>query len=180
MRGRLRWIFVAILVLLLVAGAVALVFVQKPTLDDNRDAVDARWSAMRPALVSRYDRLDSALQVFVVAAGERTVASDIQRELAAWKRAIADGGQERQADAANRLEGLGVRIRANVLASPRLSTVPEISDALTAYDTSAPGADLVERYNRAVETYEDNRTDTLHVPVARLFGFDSRPTFAIR
>jgi hypothetical protein len=179
MRGRLRWIFVAILVLL-IAGAVALVFAQKPTLDDGRDGVNARWSALRPALVTRYERLDAALQLFVVAAGERTVATDTQRELAAWRSAIEDGGEERQADAANRLEGLGVRLRANILASPRLAEVPELSDALTAYDTSAPGADLVERYNRAVENYEDDRTDTLHVPVARLFGFDSRPTFVVR
>jgi hypothetical protein len=179
MRGRLRWIFVGILVLL-IAGAVALVFTQKPTLDDGRDAVDARWSALRPALVTRYERLDTALQVFAVAAGERTVAADTRRELTAWRSAIEDGGQERQADAANRLEGLGVRLRANVLASPRLSGVPEMSDALTAYDTSAPGPDLVDPYNRAVENYEDDRTDTLHVPVARLFGFASRPTFSIR
>ncbi len=108
------------------------------------------------------------------------MAGDTQRELAAWKKAVADGGQEQQADSANRLEGLGVRLRANVLASPRLAGVPEISDALAAYGTSVPDPNLVERYNRAVGTYEDSRTDTLHVPVARLFGFDSRPTFVIR
>ena len=179
MRGRVRWIFVVVLVLL-IAGAVALVFVQKPTLDDDRDAVDARWTALRPALVTRYEHLDTALQAFVAAAGERTVAGDTQRELAAWTKAVADGGQEQQADSANRLEGLGVRLRANVLASPRLAGVPEISDALAAYGTSVPDPNLVERYNRAVGTYEDSRTDTLHVPVARLFGFDSRPTFVIR
>jgi hypothetical protein len=179
MRGRVRWIFVVVLVLL-IAGAVALVFVQKPTLDDDRDAVDARWTALRPALVVRYEHLDTALQAFVAAAGERTVAGDTQQELAAWKKAVADGKQEQQADSANRLEGLGVRLRANVLASPRLSGVPEISDALAGYGTSVPDANLVERYNRAVGTYEDSRTDTLHVPVARLLGFDSRPTFVIR
>jgi hypothetical protein len=180
MRRRARWIFVVVLLVLLVAAAVALVFVQKPTLDDGREAVDTRWSAMRPALVTRYDHLDTALQAFVAAAGERTVAADTQRELAAWRKAVTDGGQEQQADAANRLEGLGVRMRANVLASPRLAGVAEISDALAAYGTSAPPEDLVDRYNRAVRTYEDDRTDTLHVPVARLFGFESRPTFALR
>jgi hypothetical protein len=179
MRGRARWILVVVLVLV-IAGAIALVVVQKPTLDDDRKAVDARWSALRPALVTRYDHLDAALQAFVAAAGERTVATDTQRELDAWKKAVANGGQERQADSANSLEGLGVRMRANVLASPRLATVSEISDALTAYGASAPEAALVERYNRAVGIYEDNRTDTLHVPAARLFGFDSRPTFVIR
>jgi hypothetical protein len=180
MRGVLRWVLVVVLVLV-IAGAVALVFfVQKPTLDDDRNAVDARWSALRPALVTRYERLDAALQAFLAAAGERTVAADALRELAAWEKAVSAGTQERQTDVANRLEGLGVRLRGNVLASPRLSTVTEISDALAAYGGSLPPDELVQRYNRAVRTYEDSRTDTLHVPVARLFGFDSRPTFVIR
>jgi len=74
MRGRVRWIFVVVLVLL-IAGAVALVFVQKPTLDDDRDAVDARWTALRPALVTRYEHLDTALQAFV--ADENIKTGDI-------------------------------------------------------------------------------------------------------
>ncbi|HXY93307.1 MAG TPA: hypothetical protein VEP49_12570 [Acidimicrobiia bacterium] len=179
MRHRLRWIVLA-LVVLVVAGAVALVVFEKPTLDDDRTAVDARWAALRKPLVVRYQRLDDALGAFVAAGGgERTIARDLQADLAAWKRALSRDDPGTQVPIANRLEGEGVRLAANVKAAPRLEGLADLNAKLTAFAGSAPPSPLVHAYNRAARTYESDRTDTLRVPVARVFGFDARPLFAL-
>ena len=90
MRRRSLWILAVILVLV-IGGAVALVLTQKPSLDDARDAVDTRWDAVRPALEARYEKLDAARASFVdVAGGDRTVTADLQRELDRWRRALDD------------------------------------------------------------------------------------------
>ena len=179
MRRRFGWILLA-LVVLLVAGAVALVVIEKPTLDDDRDAVDARWAALRAPLVTRYSNLDAALAAFVAAGGgERSVAKDLQGQLAAWKKAVGDDDAATQAEIANRLEGDGLRLRANVLASPRIAGVTEVTDKLAAYDGSAPPDELVRAYNTAVRTYEDDRDDTLRKPLTWAFGFDARPILVV-
>jgi hypothetical protein len=179
MRRRLGWILLA-LVVLVVAGAVALVVVEKPTLDDDRDAVDARWAALRAPLVTRYSNLDAALAAFVAAGGgDRSVAKDLQAQLTAWKKAVADEDAEAQAEIANRLEGDGLRLRANVLASPRIAGVPDVTDKLAAYDGSAPPAELVNAYNAAVRNYENDRDDTLRKPLTWAFGFGARPILVI-
>ena len=180
MRRRLRWILLA-LVVIVVGGAIALVVTGKPILDDDRDAVDARWQALRAPLVARYAQLDAALAAFVAAGGgDRSVAKALQRELSAWKKAVADRGAESQAEIANRLEGDGLRLKANVDASPRIKGVADVADKLAAYDASAPAAALVRAYNAAVREYEGDRDDTLRAPVARIFGFDSRPVLVIQ
>jgi hypothetical protein len=179
MRRRFGWILLA-LVVLLVAGAAALVVVEKPTLDDDRDAADARWAALRAPLVTRYANLDAALAAFVGAGGgDRSVAKDLQGELAAWKKAVADGDAATQVAIANRLEGDGLRLRGNVLASPRIAGVPEVVDKLAAFDGSAPPAELVRAYNTAVRTYEDDRDDMLRRPLTWAFGFDARPVLVV-
>lgn len=180
MRRRLSWIL-AVLLVLVVGGAIALVVVEKPTLDDARDAVDARWEPLRAPLVARYEQLGTALAALDAAGGgDRGVAQDLTRELAAWKKAVAGGDAGTQAEVANRLEGEATRLRANVAVSPRLARVGELTSALTAFAGSSPPLDLVRAYNRAVRAYEDDRNDSLRKPVARLFGYDTRPVLVIR
>jgi hypothetical protein len=175
MRHRFRWILLA-LIAVVVAGAVALVVLEKPTLDDNRDAVDARWAALRAPLVTRYGNLDTALAAFAAAGGgDRSVAKDLQAELAAWKKAVADGDAAKQVEIANQLEGDGLRLRGNVLASPRIAAVSDVTTKLAGFDGSAPPAALVRAYNTAVRTYQDDREDTLRRPLTWAFGFDARP-----
>jgi hypothetical protein len=179
MRRRTLWIL-AIVLVLVIGGAVALVLTQKPSLDDARDAVDTRWDAVRPALEARYEKLDAARASFVDAAGgERSVATDLQRALTAWRQALADGDAGDQVRASNRLEADGTRLQANVLASPRLSQAQPLLDALAAYNASAPAPDLVRAYNRAARDYEDTRTGSLEEPVARAFGFGARPVLVV-
>jgi hypothetical protein len=179
MRRRFGWILLA-LVVLVVAGAVALVVIEKPTLDDGRDAVDARWAALRAPLVTRYANLDAALAAFVAAGGgDRSVTKDLQSELTAWKKAVADGNAATQVETANRLEGDGLRLRSNVLASPRIAAVPDVTDKLATFDGSTPPPALVSAYNTAVQKYEDDRGDTLRKPLVWAFGFDARPLLVI-
>jgi hypothetical protein len=176
-RGR----FLVLAVLVLVVGvAVALVLMEKPTLDDDRDTVDARWNALRTPLATRYENLDAVAAALVAAgAGDRTVAKDLQRDLTVWKNALRDGNAGTQAKLANQLEGQAYRLRANVLASPRLAGVEDLVTKIGAFTSSAPSNDLVRAYNRAVRTYEDARDDTLRTPIARVFGFNARPVFMI-
>jgi hypothetical protein len=178
MRRRLRWILLAVVVLV-VGAAVALVLFEKPTLDDDRDAVDARWESLRAPLVARYAQLDAALAAFAAAGGgDRTVARDLRADLASWKNA-ADGGAETQVELANRLEGDALRLKANVAASTRIADAADVKDKIGAFDQSAPASDLVRPYNAAVRKYEDDRDDTFRTPIARVFGFGSRPLLVI-
>ena len=180
MRRRLPWILAALLVLV-VGGAIALVVVEKPTLDDARDAVDAGWEPLQEPLVARYEHLGTALAALDAAGGgDRSVAQDLTRELAAWKKAVAKGGVGTQTEVANRLEGQATRLRANVRVSPRLAGVGALRSAVDAFEGSAPPQDLVRAYNRAVRAYEDDRNDSLRKPVARFFGYDARPLLVIR
>jgi hypothetical protein len=107
------------------------------------------------------------------------VTKDLQTELAAWKKAVAGGDAATQVEIANRLEGDGLRLRANVLASPRIAGVTDVTDKLAAFDGSAPPAELVRAYNTAVRTYENDRDDTLRKPLTWAFGYDARPILVI-
>ena len=179
MRRRLPWIL-ALVFVLVIGGAIALVVVEKPALDDARDAVDARWRPLRPVLVTRYEKLDAAHAALVAAGGgDRSVAKALARDLAAWKKAVADGSPGTQAEAANRLEAQSKRLAVNVFDSDRLRGVTELTQAITDFSSAAPPQPLVEAYNRAVRAYERDRNDSLRKPVARLFGYDARPVLMI-
>jgi hypothetical protein len=179
MRRRSLWILAGLLVLV-VGGGVALVLTQKPSLDDARGAVDARWEAVRPALEARYEKLDAARASFVGAAGgERSVSTDLQKQLATWRHALKDGGPGAQAEAANSLEAGARRLGANVLGSPRLVQDHDLLGAIAAFSGSAPDPKLVDAYNRAVHDYEDARTDSVKRPVALVFGFAERPLLVV-
>src|SRR5438445_7659506 len=115
MSRRTRWILLALIVVL-VGGAVALVVVERPKLDDARTAVDATWKPLRAPdqLVKRYQNLADALSAFDAAGGsDRAVSKDLHAALTAWQRALRDGGAGSQAAAANEVEAQGTRLAAN-------------------------------------------------------------------
>jgi hypothetical protein len=179
MRRRLFWISIVLLVLV-VGAAVALVVTEKPTLDDGRDAADTRWTALRAPLTARYSQLDGAVAAFAAAGGgDRSVAKDLHADLDAWKKAIADDDPEREVAIANRLEGDGRRLRANILASPRIAQVEDVVAKIAAFDGSVPDVTAVRAYNTAVRQYEHDRDATFRSIVARTFGFASRPVYAV-
>ena len=55
---RFRWIAVLVIAVL-VALVVAAVVLVRPGLEDDRDRVDARWTPLRPTLITRYAKLGS-------------------------------------------------------------------------------------------------------------------------
>jgi len=177
---RLRWVLLALVVV--VAGlAAAAVLTQKPTLDDDAQAVDARWTTLRAALVPRYAALEQATTVLGAnGQGQRAVTKDLVADLATWKQATGSGSVAAQTQAANRLEGQGARLRANILGSPLLSQNQSVVAALAAFDGVVPPTAVAQAYDRAVQTYEDDRTSVLRAPVATVFGFDARPRFDLR
>jgi hypothetical protein len=174
----------ALLVALLVAGAVVLVLVERPELRDDRAAVDRRWTALRAPLQARYTKLAAAFDAFTFAGGaDKSVAKDLRPALDRWDRLrrASDAASDTAAEAstANRLEGLGARLRADTLASDRLRAVTQLGDAITAYTGTTPPEAAVSAYDSAVERYEHARNTTLRKPVAFVFGYDERPVLVI-
>ena len=176
---RLRWILLALIVVV-VGGAVALAVVERPKLEDDRDAVDARWSTLRPPLDDRYDLLADALTAFAAAGGgDRAVTKELGAALSAWTTASRAKEPAEEVEAANHVEAQATRLRTNVLGSPRLSKEQALIAAVTAFDGSAPAAALVEAYNRNVVRYQEERRSTLGAPVARILGYDERPVLVL-
>jgi hypothetical protein len=181
MSRRLRWILLA-LVVVLVGGAAALVVTQQPKLDDARTKADTAWKPLRAPdqLVVRYQTLDGALRAFDAAGGQdRDVSKDLHAALDEWTAALRDGDADSQVRAANRVEAQGTRLVANGLGSERLQADPAVVDSLAKFATTVPNAELVTAYNRAVRAYEDDRNGALAFPVARVLGFDARPVLAL-
>jgi hypothetical protein len=180
MSRRTRWILL-VLIVALVGGAVALVVVERPKLDDARSAVDARWKPLRAPgqLVARYQALTDALAKFDAAGGAgRGVSKDLHAALTTWQRAQRDGGAA-QVEAANAVEAQGTRLVANALGSQRIRGITDVTSALTTFATTRPNVTLVRAYNTAVDRYEDERTGALQQPVARVLGYDARPVLEL-
>lgn len=181
MSRRTRWILLALIVVL-VGGAIALVVVQRPKLDDARTKVDRTWTPLRAPgqLVARYQTLEGAVSAFDAAGGkDRDVSKAVHDALDAWTKALRDGGAEAQATAANTVEAQGTRLLANVLGSQRLKADKAVTDSLATFANTKANPTLVDTYNRAVRAYEDTRTGTLALPVARVLGFGSRPALEL-
>lgn len=181
MSRRTRWILLALIVVL-VGGAIALVAVERPKLDDARNSVDTRWKPLRAPdqLVRRYQSLEGALRAFDAAGGsDRAVSKDLQASLAAWQRALRDGDAGSQATAANQLEAQASRLLANVAGSERFKLDPAVTSALSTFANIKPAPAFVTAYNDAVRAYEDERTGGLQQPVARVLGYDARPVFVL-
>lgn len=171
-----------LVIVLLVGGAVAVIFTARGPLQDSREAVDARWAPIRTPLTDRYDRLNEVADALTEAgAGERTYTVDLVQELDTWRKLAesraANAGAE--ATAANQLEGLAARVRANVAQSGRLKANPAISSALDAFALALVPPPSVNAYNRAVRKYEATRTESMKQLAASILGFDVRPTLVI-
>jgi hypothetical protein len=181
MSRRFRWILLA-LVVVVIGAAVTVVVLERPKLDDARTAVDARWAPLRTptGLRLRYQKLEGALSAFDAAGGKgRSVSKDLHAALVEWNRALESGDAGAQATAADTIEALATRLRANVNGSDRLKADPAVNDALAAFAGTAPPAAVVAAYNAAVRKYEHERSGTWQRPVARLLSYDARPLLVL-
>ena len=179
MPRRLRWLALALVALVVVAVVVAVVTV-RPGLSDARDRVDQAWAPLRPALVARYQNLAGVELSLADAGGQaRTVTKDLGVALTQWQHTARVDDPATQAPLANDLEGLTLRVKANVAASDRLRGNARLVTALAAFDRAVVSPPAVAAYNRAARDYQRQRSGAVHHLVANLFGFDARPTLAI-
>jgi hypothetical protein len=183
MARRIRWL-VLIAMAVIVAGLVMVVVSVQPGLSDARDRVDTRWEPLRVPLALRYKALKSVAQALNDAgAGERAVTKELDATLARWSELALRGPKHTEPDveakAANDLEALARRARANVAASARLAPNPAITAAFTAYDQVVVDPTRVRPYNRAVRAYEDEREGTMNRVVATVLGYDARPRLVL-
>jgi hypothetical protein len=175
---RTRWILLVLLVLL-IGGAAAVTLTQQPKLDDARNAVDARWVALREPLDARYQSLGDALTAFAAGGGgDRAVAKDLGDALSRWTKARDAEDPAAEVAAANELEAQATRLLVNA-GGARFAGDQALTGALQSFNGTLPPAAAVAAYNRAVTRYQDERDSTLGSPVARALGFDERPTFVL-
>lgn len=176
-----RVVLLLVLAIVVVVGAAGvLVVTARPSLEDRRDAVDARWASLRDPLATRYDGLRQVGDALATAgAGERTYAVELAGALDEWAAFARDPDPAAEATIANQLEGVAARVRANVAASARLGRDPTIAAAFGAFDRALVPPPAVRAYNRAVRRYQDARTDTLKQVPADLLGYDPRPILVI-
>jgi len=179
MARRVRRLAVVVLALLVV-GAIALVLTTRPKLQDARGGVDRAWTPLRGPLSERYAKLAEAnAQRVAAGGGERDVSRALGLRLGRWGelRRAGDGDADADAEAqtADQLEGLATRLQAVVSSSDRLRGSDALTQAIAAFQGTAPPPPAVTTYNRAVRDYEDERSGLLRSPVASVFGYDSRP-----
>jgi hypothetical protein len=180
MARRVRRLAVVVL-LLLIAGTVALVLSTRPQLEDHRDDVDRAWTPLRQPLAVRYQQLATVnAEMAAAGAGDRAVARELGTTLARWERLRRAAGDDAdaaaEAETADDLEGLATRLRAVVLSSDRLKGVDTLNQAVAAFEGSAqPLLAPVKKYNDTAQKYEDARNSLLRRAAADLFGYDSRP-----
>jgi hypothetical protein len=183
MSRRIRRV-VIVVVVLVIAGAVAAVLLARPDLANARDRVDARWLALREPLAKRYTALNGVAQALHTAgATERAVTRDLDAALAHWNKlalhgpAHSDPGGE--ATTANELEALARRVRANYVASGKLSADPGLKAAIDAFDLAVVSPAKVMAYNTAVRHYEDTRSGIVQRVVAGVLGYESRSVLLV-
>ena len=174
--------FAVVVIVLVVAGTIALVLTTRPELDDSREDVDRTWTPLRAPLADRYGRLAEVnARMAEAGAGDRDVARVLGLTLARWDRLRrtpnGDADAEAEAETAARLEGLATRVQAVVSSSDRLRAVDALLQAIAVYQGTANEQLLaaIKSYNDAAQEYEDTRNGLLRRPVAGVFGYESRP-----
>lgn len=175
MRRRLPWLALGLVAFLVAAVVVAVVSV-RPGISDARDRVDQAWTPLRAPLVARYQALAGVELALAASGGQsRSVTRDLSTALSRWQRTARVDDPGPQAPLANTLEGLARRVKANYVASAKLRAAPSLGTALSAFDAAVVSPPAVAAYNRAVTSYQHERSGTVHGLVAGVFGFESRP-----
>lgn len=180
---RVRWLVIGAVALAL-AGAVAAVVTIEPKLSDARDRVDQRWAPLREPLIARYQALSGmATALHDAGAGERAVTAALDDALARWSKLALRGAKHTdvtvEAKTANELEALARRVNANIDASDRLKVNEAIKAARSAFDLAVVPVPTISAFNRAVRTYEDQRSGIVNRLVAGALGYKSRPLLVI-
>ena len=175
---RVRRLVVALIVLL-VAGLVVLLVTVRPGLREKADGVDRSWQPLVAPLDARYQSL-TALRDALNAAGvgDRDVAVALTKALGVWSIASKGTDVDEQVTLANHLEALAARADA-LVHTPRLLQNPVLGAAFVNFTKTEPQKQLLDAYNRRVLSYQDDRDGFWSRIVARLDGYDMRPTLQL-
>jgi hypothetical protein len=176
-RSMRRGLLALVALAVVAAGALAAyAWAARPDLDEHRDAAQARWAALRPALDERYELLGALNDQVRNASGpDRDVVRDLDVALATWGDATEEGDVAREVRSANELEGLARRLAITVDASPSLSASGAVR-AATSQFAEAPVPGGVRAYDAAASAYESQRRGTLRALVADAFGYEMLPS----
>lgn len=176
MRRALR--VVALMVVAAAAGIAAIALDSRSGLDETEREVATAWEAVVADFDARTAALDAANEaVRDQGGGARAVVGEIDSALAAWADQRDSGDLAAQIAAANRIEGLGRRLRATVADSSRFATA-EVTAALDAYTATAledTAPEATKALNDAIDRHADERGGTLRRLVADALGFGDIP-----
>jgi hypothetical protein len=175
---RVRRLVVALIVLV-VAGLVILAVMVRPGLRDTADGVDRSWKPLVTPLAARYRSLTGLRDALKVAGvGDRDVVVALTKKLGVWSIASTGTDVDEQVTIANQLEALAARADA-LVHTPRLLQNPQLLAAFTAFTKTQPQKALLDAYNHRVVEYQGDRDGFWSRIVARLDGYDMRPTLQL-
>jgi hypothetical protein len=167
------------LVVLVVAGLVVLVVTVRPDLRKTADGVDQSWKPLVQPLDARYQALGALRDAMTAAGlGDRVVVADLTKVLTDWTIASTGTDTEQQVIDANQLEALAARAGA-VVHTPRLLQNATLSTAYTNFAKTQPQKKLLDAYNHDILEYQGDRDGFWSRIVARLDGYDMRPTLQL-
>lgn len=175
---RVRRLAVALIVLV-VAGLVVLVVTVRPGLRETADNVDRSWKPLVTPLDARYTSLTALRDALNGAGvGNRSVVVALTTVLDRWSIASKGTDVDDQVTTANQLEALAARADA-LVHTPRLLQNPTLSAAFTNFTKTEPQKRLLEDYNDRVMEYQGDRDGFWSRIVARLDGYEMRPTLQL-
>jgi hypothetical protein len=175
---RVRRLVVGIIVLV-VAGLVVLVVTVRPGLRQTADRVDRSWTPLVEPLNARYRALTGLRDALNAAGlGHRTVVTELSKGLTQWSGAATGTDADEQVTVANRLEALAARTGA-LVRTPRLLQNAALAAAFTSFTRTEPQKALLDAYNHRVLAYQGDRDGFWSRIVARLDGYDMRPTLQL-
>jgi hypothetical protein len=167
------------LVVLVVAVLVVLVVTVRPELRKTADGVDRTWKPLVQPLDARYQSLKALRDALNGAGvGDRSVVQDLTRLLARWSIASTGTDVDEQVTTANRLEAIAARAGA-LVHTPRLLQNAALATAYTNFTKTEPPPQLLDAYNHGVLAYQGDRDGFWSRIVARLDGYDMRPTLQL-
>jgi hypothetical protein len=173
-------ILIPLLVAMVVVAAGVTVFTARPDLQRDKRAVDRTWDALRPQLAARYAVLTATAEKLRAVPGPvgQLVATELDPALARWQGVVGHASTATQVEAANALESVAGRLVATADSSPRVKADRSAREAVDAFaaNTSYQGS---VQFAAAVTKYQQERRGPLRTVVARVFGYDDIPFYAV-
>ncbi|MFN8015511.1 MAG: hypothetical protein U0R17_02740 [Acidimicrobiia bacterium] len=142
-------------------------------LSGKESRINKNFSVLVPELKNRYSKLNEALTIAENVGGKRDVTSEGKKYLKEFNSAIKKKNVKNQLNAAQNLEIVIGRLRANAKLSNKLVNSKELSDAIRNLDNTEPGSINMDKYKKSVKDYESARTSWRLLISAMLGGYSA-------